>query len=79
MDTKGYVLIAQEFRATKIWPNKQLKLEGTIDLEAEYKASLAGKVVPVMDISTNGDAYLVIGNSSLVGHFLWQIEAKDVV
>ena len=81
MDPKGYVLCKKEFIATKMWPDKQISFNAPyiIDLEAEYKKALAGKVVIVMDISVADDGYLVYAESPVSGPFLWQVEKEDTV
>lgn len=77
MEPKGYILIRKDFVATKLWPGEQFTMSGRIDLEVEYKKSLAGKPAVVMDIAVDGSAYLVLGHSDVVGDFLWQIEKED--
>jgi hypothetical protein len=80
MGPRGYVLIKKEFTATTLWPAKTMSLiDGWIDLEKIYKEALAGKMVPVMDISVNNDSYLVCGKSKEAGEFIWGIEKADTV
>jgi hypothetical protein len=81
MEPKGFILIKKVFVATKLWPDPQVSMQPPyfIDLEAEYKKALAGKVVTVMDISVTDDGYLVLGQSKEVGPFMWMIEKKDTV
>ena len=77
MEPKGNVLIKREFLATKIWPNPQLTLKGMVDLEAEYKKALAGKMTLVLDIAVDDSGYLVYADSPTIGPFIWQIEKED--
>lgn len=79
MEPKGFIFIKKEFLATTLWPDKQITLSGIIDLEAEYKKALAGKLAQVMDIAVDGSGYLVLGHSETVGHFLWMIEKDDTI
>lgn len=80
MQQKGYVLLKNEFTATKLWPGKVLSLsDGWLDLEKQYKEALAGQLVPVMDISVTDDGYLVLGKCKASGDFLWMIEKEDTV
>ena len=79
MEPKGNVWIKTEFTATKIWPNPQFNfLTGeTTDLEKEYKESLAGKMVTVMDIAVDDSGYLVLGRTKSGVDFIWMIEKED--
>lgn len=79
MDPKGYVFVKREFKATTMWPNEQITLDGVVDLEKEYKEALAGKPAMVMDIAVDGSGYLVMGNSEKTGQFLWMIEKEDTI
>lgn len=79
MDSKGYVFVKKEFKATKLWPSKQLTLDGWVDYEKEYKEALAGKPAQVMDVAVDGSGYLVIGHSKSIGTFLWSIEKEDTI
>jgi hypothetical protein len=62
-----------------MWPDKQVNfLTGeTHDLEKEYKESLAGNLVTVMDVAVDDSGYLVLGKTKEGGHFLWMIEKGD--
>jgi hypothetical protein len=79
MDPKGHVWINREFVHTTMWPDKQVNfLTGeTHDLEKEYKESLAGNLVTVMDVAVDDSGYLVLGKTKEGGHFLWMIEKGD--
>lgn len=80
MDAKGICLIKKEFTATKLWPDPTPSiLNGFINLEQEYKNALAGKLVHVLDISVEGQSYLVHGHSEKCGDFIWSIEKADTV
>jgi hypothetical protein len=79
MEPKGYIFVKREFVATKLWPSPQFTLQGTIDLEFEYKKALGGRPVQVMDIAVDGSGYLVLGHSDAVGTFLWSIEKEDTI
>jgi len=48
-----------------------------LDLEKEYKESLAGRMVTVMDVAADDSVYLVLGKNKEGGHFLWMIEKGD--
>ena len=79
MDPKGHVWINQEFVHTTLWPGEQFNpLTGeTYDLEKEYKESLAGKLVVVMDVAVDDSGYLVLGKTKEGGHFLWMVGKGD--
>ena len=79
MDPKGNVLINKEFVHTKIWPANQVNIftGEVINLEAEYKEALAGKLCTVIDIAVDGEGYLVLAKTKKGGDFLWAIEKKD--
>ena len=77
-DFKGHVLINREIVHTILWPGEQITLHGVVDMEKEYKESLAGAFVPVMDISVDDKEYLVLGTSKSEGQFLWSIDKRDV-
>lgn len=79
MQPKGNVLLKNEFKYTVVWPNPQITLNGSINLETEYKKALAGKMCLVMDISIDGSSYLVLGESDKVGQFIWMIEKDDAI
>lgn len=78
MEAKGTALVRKNFKYTTIWPNPQLTLSGVIDLEKDYKESLAGHVVTVFDISCDDKEYLVLGHSKSLGDFIWSIDKRDV-
>lgn len=79
MNQKGFVLLRQEFKHTKIWPGETFTLDGVQDTEKIYKEALAGKVCPVLDIAFDGSAYLVLGTFKKGGQFIWNIEKEDTV
>lgn len=80
MEAKGNALIKNAFKHTKNWPNPQTNfITGeVIDLEAEYKKGLAGRLCLVLDIAVDGNSYLVLGQSEKVGDFLWLVEKEDI-
>jgi hypothetical protein len=79
MEPKGNVLIKKEFVYTTNWPSKSITLNGVVDTEKEYKEGLAGKMCTVMDISVDGEEYLVLGETKQGGAFLWMVDKRDTL
>lgn len=74
-EPKGYVIVDKELKHTKepgIGPNGK-------DLTKPYFDALKAKMVPVMDIAVDGSDYLVLGQSSEIGGFLWMVDKKDTI
>lgn len=77
-DPVGSALLKAEFTATTVWPGEQMTLDGIVDMEANYKSDLAGKMVSVMEIGIDG-SYLVYRYGEKSGPFIWLIEKEDVI
>jgi len=74
-EPKGYIIIDKELKHTKepgIGPDGK-------DLTEAYFNALKLKMVPVIDIATDGDSYLVLGNSPEIGGFLWSVDKRDTI
>jgi len=74
-EPKGYVIVDKELKHTK---EPGLGPDGK-DLTKPYFDALKLKMVPVMDIASDGSEYLVLGDSPEAGHFLWFMDKRDTI